>query len=141
MKKSIQFFAIGIIAISLFFSCGERHPKNDTVKTSDSTELSSNNDSKIRTQDINNLFGIWVTKKKNKWIEFRSDNTYSMGVGSTVKVEGKKFKFDKKRSGLLIETKNGNKVFFFRFEDNFMYIRPEGKDKDIKYKKADKRPE
>ena len=140
MKKTSQFIAISFIAISLLFSCGEHHPKNDTVKTSDSSEIMSNNDGKIRTQDVNNLYGIWVTKK-NKWIEFNSDETYSMGVDGTVKVESKKFKIDKKRSGILVETKNGNKVFFFRFEDNFMYIRPEGKDKDIKYKKADKRPE
>ena len=140
MKKSIQFFAISIIAVSLFFSCGQHHPKNDTI-SNDNTELTSDKEVTAANQDINNLYGIWVTKKNNKWIEFNSDNTYSMGVGGTVKVDNKKYRIDKKRSGLLIETKNGNKVFFFRFEDNFMYIRPEGKGRDVKYIKTDKRPE
>ena len=140
MKKSIQFFSISLIAVSLLFSCGQRHPKNETTNTGD-TELVSKENVTSAMQDINKLYGIWVTKKNNKWIEFYDDDTYSMGAGSTVKVNKKKFRIDKKRSGILIETKNGNKVFFFRFEDNFMYIRPEGKDRDIKYIKADKRPE
>lgn len=141
MNFSIKTLFSSIIAIVILFSCGEKHPKNNSINTTDSTITSvdiDNTPSKVSLDK--SIYGIWVFKKKKGWLEFHKDGTYSMGNGEEIRTENSKFVIDEANSVLLIETKKGNKDFSYRFENGFLFIKAKGKEKEFKYRRSDNRP-
>lgn len=138
MKKTFYPFVVLFAAI-LMLSCGS---EDGSKKESN---LKTTNEVGVEQVVDGNLIGVWAPNKQSLWIEFLEDGTYARGREDKAPIEGNKFEFDKERMTLTLQRKNGPKILQVRFAveegQELVFIKAEGKEKEIRYSKIDKRPE
>lgn len=136
--RKIIFNLIALFVLSLMLSCGGEQASNKE------TDPKAKNEVAVEQAVDGNLIGIWVTDKQGGWVEFLADGTFAMGKEDKEPVEGKKFEFDSKSMTLTLHRKKGpvKKQVRFAMEDGVevLFVKAEGKDKEIRYTKVNKRP-
>ncbi|MEA3443520.1 MAG: hypothetical protein U9R19_02205 [Bacteroidota bacterium] len=136
MKRTLQLSILAIVAIFITTSCGNQQNK-DSEKKSENILLEA------QTSE-GDITGIWIVGKEDRFMQFYEDGTYALGRKGKKPSEGNKYEIDKKRSTISLETKKGIKLFTIRFaiekDEEIAYFKMEGKEKEIRYTKVDKRP-
>ena len=133
MNNNIKLVSILFLSVFMLFSCNEKENK---VKTTNDTD----SENKVVNIDQSSVSGLWVAKNKGRWLEFYDDGTFNMGMEGKENIKGNKYEVDLAKSTITIETKKGLKIFKYRKEGENLFIKPEGKDKEMKYTLSDKKP-
>jgi len=126
MKAFTRISILGVLTVFLLYSCSNN--KGSALKLSG--------------DDAKDIIGIWKSEgsKKTLWIDFRPDGLYDQGFPGEVKEQNQPYELNTSNKQLVLKSEKGDRTFSYKFEDDFLIITLQGKDRAIKFEKVNVRP-